>query len=105
MAVVVMSALIIVGLGLLFYGVARQATRLATPADATAAIPFVHKQLSIPAHAKFHSSAPMANGEVMLTFSGADGAGYIIILAPDRQSISARLDIAPQSDNGNFSLD
>lgn len=91
-----MAVLIVLGLGLLFYGISQQVTRPATPSGLT-------KQLRIPPDATLLSSTPLPDGRLMLTFRGEAGDAYIIVLAADWESISSRLHISPAT--GDFRLD
>ncbi|MCG8621425.1 MAG: hypothetical protein MJE68_05405 [Proteobacteria bacterium] len=118
-AIVVMSVLIVVGLGLLVYGVVNQIGRLSpTAVPFSQAVTFadapadgIMRVLRIPQGLTLIASNIMADGRVMLRFasykSGGEGGGgkvgsgegEIIILSPDLQSIVARLRLLPHDDS------
>lgn len=107
-----MSVLIVVGLGLLVYGVVNQVGRLApttpaSPFSQTSTLPEgIAHTLRIPQGFTLIAHDTMADGRVLLRFASPNasedgnsgGEGVIIILAPDLKAIVARLRFAPHND-------
>ena len=83
-AVVVMSTLIVLGIGLLIYGFAAGIGKLADSGDE--ALRLVHPPGLDPVHA-----APTADGGVMVVFDDADGAREIVIIDPGSGKITGRI--------------
>ena len=107
-AIIVMSLLLVLGLGLLVYGLANQIGGLASnnPANTT---------LNIPLGLTLIATSVMPDGRVVLGFApkhsdasnssdsgDSGGGGQIIILSPDLRSISNRLNLIPHA--GDFGI-
>lgn len=90
-AVVIMSVLIVVGLGLLVYGLATGMNRKATEQG-----PVV---LQYPAAATVSAMAAGPDGGLMLLFRHQDGRQEIITLNSDRSKIIGRIELKPGADD------
>ena len=94
-AVVVMSTLIVLGIGLLVYGFASGIGKLADTGGE--ALRLVHPAGMDPVHA-----APTADGGVMIVFEGGDGARQVVIIDPDGRRITGRITLEPGA--GDFRI-
>jgi hypothetical protein len=97
MAVVIMSVLIVVGIGLLFYGLAVNIGNLPSASDQTAVIRY-------PAGQTLIDSSMAADGAVILSFDDGKGGISLIRLSPDREEMDVILRLAP-SDEIEFRLE
>jgi hypothetical protein len=97
MAVVIMSVLIVVGIGLLFYGLAVNIGNLPSASDQTAVIQY-------PAGQTLIESNMAADGSVILSFDDGRGGISLIRLSPEREKMDTILRLVP-SDQPEFRLE
>jgi hypothetical protein len=97
MAVVIMSVLIVVGIGLLFYGLAVNIGNLPSSSDQTAVIHY-------PSGLTMINSWMAEDGAVILSFDDGKGGISVIRVSPDRKEMNVILQLTP-SDQPQFRLE
>ena len=97
MAVVIMSVLIVVGIGLLFYGLAVNIGNLPSSSDQTAVIHY-------PSGLSMIDSRMAEEGAVILSFDDGKGGISVIRVSPDRKDMNVILQLTP-SDQPQFRLE
>ncbi len=96
MAVGIMSVLIVVGIGLLFYGLAVNIGNLPSASDQTAVIHY-------PKGHSLTNSYMTEDGAVILSFDDGKGGISLMRLSPDRSEMDIILSLTP-SDAADFHL-
>lgn len=89
-AVKIMSLLIIIGIGLLFYGLATQIGGVSEKADQIA-------NISMPDTSTLISMTGAADGGTIMAFQGAGGDITVIKLSADRESIQVMARLTPDA--------
>ena len=89
-AVKIMSLLIIIGIGLLFYGLATQIGGVSENADQIA-------NISMPDTSTLISMTGAADGGTIMAFQGASGDITVIKLSADRESIQVMARLTPDA--------
>jgi hypothetical protein len=97
MAVAIMSVLIVVGIGLLFYGLAVNIGNLPSSSDQTAVIHY-------PSGLSMINSRMAEDGAVILSFDDGKGGISVIRVSPDRKDMNVILQLTP-SDQPQFRLE
>jgi len=88
MAVVIMSVLIVVGIGLLFYGLAVNIGNLPSASDQTAVIHYPKGQSLL-------GSSMAEDGALILSFDDGNGGISLIRVSSDRQDMNVILRLTP----------
>ena len=96
-AIVIMSTLIVVGLGLLIYGFSTRVGQLDSTPEKQVTIQF-------PAPMSPSSTGYDTAGRLSIHFADKDGFGKIVTLTPDRTDIDSIITLVPW-DNDGFAID
>ena len=92
-AVVVMGVMIVVGLGLLGYGLATGLGKSASAGD-------VPRSFAYPSNASLVETNAGADGSIWMRFQYSDGQQEMIVIDPAAQKIRARVQLSPSGEFG-----